>query len=208
MYSYKAVSRRLVTGLTVLAAAATVALALAVAASPAASAAPASRAHAIPAASAMHTHQVIQSSARHVTRIAHPVTPLPGCAETFAPRVGDNAGRKCLVRLSASAMQAAAANPDELGCSVDYYQNGPYGSAQQKQGWAVCVRGSGNFAVPLQFNDQASSWDSCAAGVFFVNGINTTPDASFPGNDFGNFPWGHVPNDSLSSLKVGANNCG
>jgi hypothetical protein len=93
-------------------------------------------------------------------------------------------------------------------CLVDYYQNGPYGSAAWKAGWGVCVTVRGTYDVPTARNDQASAWDSCASGAFWANQPHNPPAADFPANSAGNFPWrasnGTVPNDSLSVIGVGA----
>lgn len=136
------------------------------------------------------------------------VTPLAGCAVTFAPKVGSTAGRICLVPENA-AMRAAAVKPDAGGCAFDYYQNGPYGSTAWADGWAACVvdNSGGDYYVPTSLNDQASSWDSCSAGIFYGNQPGTSPSASFPANSSGNFPRGAVGNDSLSSAYVDANDC-
>lgn len=148
------------------------------------------------------------SAAQSGARVAGAVTPLAGCAVTFAPKVGSTAGRVCLVQETA-AMRSAAVTPDSAvpGCAFDYYQNGPYGSTAWGNGWGLCVVGAGNYYVPIQYNDQASSWDSCASGIFYGNQPGTSPSASFPANSSGNFPLGSVANDSLSSAFINSNAC-
>ncbi|HZR53016.1 MAG TPA: hypothetical protein VFB06_26320 [Streptosporangiaceae bacterium] len=140
----------------------------------------------------------------HIQRIAGVIKPLPGCAETFAPRVASTEGRVCLKKLPATVAMAPASAP--FGCVADYYQNGPYGSTAWENGWGVCDQNTGNYRVPLQFNDQASAWDSSCPGNFSVNAPGTFPGAGFPADSAGNFPWGAVPNDSLSGIQ-GAADC-
>ena len=141
---------------------------------------------------------VSASPAGPVARIANAAAPLPGCAVTFVPQVGSEDGRTCL---SPAAEAGAAAAPQD--CSFAYYENGPYGSDDWRNGWGVCVIGGpGNYYVSLPRNDKASSWDSCASGTFYANQPGTDPHAGFPANSSGNFPWGAVPNDALSSAYV------
>jgi hypothetical protein len=129
-------------------------------------------------------------------------SPLSNCAVTFAPHATSNTGRTCL-RQGVVAGRAFADHP----CAVDVYGGGPYGSDDWKNDWKICFIGSATqFLVPWDFNDQASSWDSCADGVFFDNQPFTVPNATFPQNSSGNFPRGGVANDALSSLDVRANN--
>ena len=136
-----------------------------------------------------------------ITAIVHAVRPLPNCADTFVPKAGSNRGRICLATLPASAGGIKRASPQ--GCDFDYYQNGPYGSQAWANGWRLCVGGGpGNYFVPRSLNDQASSWDSCSNGIFYANQPGTSPSARFPGVAAGDFPWGGVPNDSLSSAWV------
>jgi len=90
--------------------------------------------------------------------------------------------------------------------SVCYFQNGPFGRGNWFNGWGDCVDqyGGNTYYVPRKFNDQASSWISCGSGgTFYVNQPFTTPYATYPAYSGGqNFPWGAVPNDSLSSLYI------
>lgn len=95
--------------------------------------------------------------------------------------------------------------PNTIYCSVIYYQNGPIGSAAWARGWGDCVNetNSHTYLVPRFLNDQASSWASClGSGTFFVNQPYTNPQANYPGLTGANFPWGAVPNDSLSSILI------
>lgn len=128
--------------------------------------------------------------------------PLPGCALTLIPKVSQaSAGRTCLER--ARGISTASAELGAPSCAFDYYQNGPYGSAAWDEGWAVCSgNAGGNYFVPKQFNDQASSWDSCGTGIFYANQPGTSPSVAFPNASFGNFPDKTVPNDSLSSATI------
>jgi hypothetical protein len=132
--------------------------------------------------------------------LAGGVTPLPDCAETLAPSVGRTAGRVCLRKLPAGAARTAAATT--FPCFVEYFQNGPYGSNAWSNGWGICVQHSGNYSVPAQENDQASAFETECEGNFFVNGPGTFPGSGFNGNVRGNFPYGSVPNDSLSGIQV------
>lgn len=89
-----------------------------------------------------------------------------------------------------------------VSCALMLYQNGPF------------VPSSGNFEcwttnvapilinIPSDFNDQASSWGSCPEGTFFVNSNGGGPSAGFGDLRHGNFPFGAVPNDSLSSFSL------
>jgi hypothetical protein len=138
------------------------------------------------------------------------ITPLPNCSVILVRHFTKSASKqqkRCLVHRTG---MASPNTTSASSCSVDYYQNGPYGSSAWANGWGICVVGSGSFLVPSAYNDQASSWDSCSGGTFFVNQPFTTPYANFPSNSYGNFPWGSgslvVPNDSLSSLWV-ASSC-
>ena len=124
----------------------------------------------------------------------HAIKPLGGCAVTLAPAVGRDEGRVCL--------QQAAATASAEACSFAYYENGPWGSQDWHDGWGICVSGQGYGYVPLELNDQASSWDSCSDGFFYANQPNTDPLAYFPAGSIGNFPIGGVPNDALSSFWV------
>ncbi len=138
---------------------------------------------------------VAQHAPATVARIAGAANPLPGCAVTFAPDVGSDEGRSCLTPASGTGVQAQS-------CAFTYYENGPYGSPDWRNGWSVCVAGWGNYYVPLALNDKASSWDSCATGTFYANQPNTDPRAGFPPDSAGNFPRGGVANDALSSAYV------
>ncbi len=129
----------------------------------------------------------------------HPITPLANCLVTFTPHVNNEQERTCLVKATAQTLSPNAVRP---GCSMDYYQNGPYGSSAWANGWAECAVGFGTYYVFSSLNDQASAWDSLCDGVFFANQPWTDPGAYFPPNSAGNFPWGGVPNDSLSSFYV------
>lgn len=136
------------------------------------------------------------------SRPGHVLTPLPGCLVTLQSKVSDPGSRTCLTPAPAGA--PAAASPNAFTCAFDYYQNGPYGSAAWANGWGACaiVTGPSNYYVPRSLNDQASSWDSCASGIFYTNQPGTAPSAGFPAGSHGNFPWGAVANDALSSARV------
>lgn len=140
-------------------------------------------------------------SQARISAIVHSIKPLPGCADTFVPRASSTRGLICLRPLAPSSRAAANASP--AGCDFDYYQNGPYGSSAWANGWRDCVGGGpGNYSVPRSLNDQASAWDSCSDGIFYANQPGTSPSAAFPSFSAGNFPWGSVRNDSLSSAWV------
>ncbi|HEX6344405.1 hypothetical protein [Umezawaea sp.] len=131
-------------------------------------------------------------------RVEGAAVPLAGCEVTFVPDVGSEVGRTCLTPATRTGPAVAAE-----ACSFAYYENGPYGSPEWDAGWSVCVTGGpGTHYVPLDLNDQASSWDSCASGTFFAGQPDTDPRQGMPGFSRGNFPWGAVPNDSLSSAYV------
>jgi hypothetical protein len=157
-------------------------------------------AHAATASATPHAPEAV--TAVHsglMQRTVGAIKPLPGCAETFAPKVGSTMGRVCMKKLPATAAKTA---PALFPCYVEYYQNGPYGSNAWSNGWGVCVQNAGNYIVPSAFNDQASAWDSRCPGDFYVNGPGTFPGSGFSGNSSGSFPWDAVPNDSLSSIQV------
>jgi hypothetical protein len=133
----------------------------------------------------------------------HVLKPLSGCALTLVPTVRSDQGRSCL-RKQATTGQAAASLE---ACSLEYYENGPWGSTDWENGWGICVRGYGNGYVALERNDQASSWDSwCSDGVFYTNQPDTSPAAYFPIYSYGDFPLGDVANDALSSYWI-RNSC-
>jgi hypothetical protein len=127
----------------------------------------------------------------------HAIKPLSGCAVTLAPAVGSDRGRVCLRKQEATNVTASP-----QACSFDYYENGPWGSPDWGKGWGICVSGQGYGYVPLELNDQASSWDSCSDGFFYTNQPGTEPSAYFPAGSIGNFPIGGVANDALSSFWV------
>lgn len=130
----------------------------------------------------------IQSVPRH--------TPLLHCSVTLETATHT---KQCLVQETTN--KALSTQNSDPGCALMYYQNGPYGSSAMRNGWAICVAGTpGYVPVPKQYNDQASAWDSCSDGYFYKDGANTYPDAYFPAHSSGNFPWGAVPNDSLSYI--------
>lgn len=148
------------------------------------------------------------STPQSAARIAHALTPLPGCAVTLTPKVGETAGRVCLVPETAAMRAAVAPDASVAGCQADVYGNGPYGSTAWQNGWGLCLAGgTGNYYIPTAYNDQASSWDSCAGGIFYANQPGTSPSAAFPANSAGNFPLGSVANDSLSSAYITAAAC-
>lgn len=84
-------------------------------------------------------------------------------------------------------------------CLVVVYTDGPF---YPNTGGVLCVLQSGNFNIPSQFNDQASSWLSCTGGVFFVNSNEGGGSGSYSAMQWGNFPYKGVPNDSLSSISI------
>src|SRR5579875_2209267 len=51
-------------------------------------------------------------------------------------------------------------------CLVVVYADGPF---HPDTGDSLCFQASGNNNVPIDFNDQASSWIACTGGVFFTN---------------------------------------
>lgn len=127
--------------------------------------------------------------------------PLPGCAQTWSPKVGDLEHRVCLKKIPANVTASRS-----IGCTLTVYENGPYGSAAWARGWILSFCWYGDEWVPIEQNDQASSWKSnCSPGVFYANQPNTHPLASFPEHSTGDFPWGAVPNDSLSSVWMRQN---
>jgi hypothetical protein len=132
-------------------------------------------------------------------RIAGGVKPLPDCAATFAPKVGSTKGRTCMRKLSAFAARTANVTPV---CNAYYYQNGPYGGLAWENGWGVCVAAIGNYTVSFGFDNQASSWDAVCPTNLYVNAPGTFPGSGTNGNTRGNFPWGSVPNDSLSGMQI------
>ncbi len=84
-------------------------------------------------------------------------------------------------------------------CNLGIYGNGPF---PPTSGWFLCVTGSGKFNIPQAYNDQASSWASCAAGTFYVDSNQRGGSGSFGDLKDGNFPLGNVPNDSMSSWTL------
>lgn len=130
--------------------------------------------------------------------VAQAIKPLAGCRVTEVERVATPGARKCLV-------------PDERGvgaapveCTIRLYENKPYGSSAWRDGWSLCVRGTGGVPLPADKNDKASSWDTSRSGYFYVNSIGSRPFQYYaaPSNITGNFPFGQIPNDRLSSLTV------
>lgn len=149
--------------------------------------------------------------------IAHLITALPGCAVTYAPKARDNKRRVCLTTiaqlenmarkagLSSGRAPVKPADAITNGCFFRYYQNGPYGSAAWANGWVACVNDvadNGYYWVPAWLNDQASAFDTCADVYFSVNQPGTAPASFAYADTTGNFPWGSVPNDSLSGALV------
>lgn len=127
---------------------------------------------------------------------------LPNCLTTFYPNARNPLDRVCLTPVPASEAKSASPSDTFGPCNFAYYQNGPY---LPSSGWSACalVLSGNDYFVPRSLNDQASSWASCGTGgVFYANQPGTSPSASFPANSHGNFPWGAVPNDSLSSAFV------
>jgi hypothetical protein len=84
-------------------------------------------------------------------------------------------------------------------CNLMIYQNGPFLASS---GWVDCITGYGLFNIPTAYNDQASSWASCANGTFYVDSGGKGTSAPFGDLKWGNFPLGNVPNDSLSSVNL------
>ncbi|WP_158942564.1 hypothetical protein [Streptomyces sp. ERV7] len=125
---------------------------------------------------------------------------LPGCALTYAEHAGAQVTcLKAAPHTSTAAPQAAPA----ATAGICYYQHGPYGSAAMYNGWRACVTGEGDGYVPPNLNDQASAWVSgCTDGVWFSNQPWTDPAWNFPSYSTGNFPWGAVANDTLSSFHL------
>jgi hypothetical protein len=129
------------------------------------------------------------------------LTPLPGCAQTWAPKVGDQEHRVCLRKMPERVSASKASS-----CTLEIYQHGPYGSREWERGWVVAFCWYGNEAVPIDQNDDASSWRSfCSPGIFYVHQPDVHPMAAYPENATGDFPWGAVPNDSLSSVWMRQN---
>jgi hypothetical protein len=132
-------------------------------------------------------------------RPAGGVRPLPDCAATFAPKVGSARGRTCIRKLSALAARTARVTPF---CTAYYYENGPFGSVAWSNGWGVCVSSLGNYTVPFGLDNQASSFETVCPANFYVNAPGTFPGSGAAGNTRGSFPWGAVPNDSLSGIQI------
>ncbi len=125
----------------------------------------------------------------------HATTGSTYCRITYFPNPGSTAGT-CL-----QTGTGAPSNTIYAGACV--YQNGGYGTSAWASGWMLCFFGPGTFLVPVAYNDKASSWDTgCTGGTFYTNQPGTTPNANFPSLTSGNFPWGGVANDALSSLTL------
>jgi hypothetical protein len=108
--------------------------------------------------------------------------------------VGGGAGTLTFNGLGGAAPAASAGGVGgSAGCSYAYYRNEPYGSQAWYRGWSVRVRGDPSHWVLHRYNDQASSWDSCSSGQFFVNEPHTDPYPEFPANRADDFPWGKGP---------------
>jgi hypothetical protein len=125
---------------------------------------------------------------------------LPGCAVTFIPDAGNpTAGVRCLERETGA--ESAAASSAAAVPFVTLWQNGPY---PPSSGWGITYEELGLHNLPSNRNDDASSWDSGpnSCGEFSVNAAGTQPFVNFAPNGHGNFPFGSVPNDSVSGLDL------
>ncbi|GAA3142999.1 hypothetical protein GCM10010521_32190 [Streptomyces rameus] len=122
--------------------------------------------------------------------------PLSGCAVTLTPDVTHPDTSVCLKRAEGRA--AERRSPEDT--FVQLAQNGPW---PPSGGWLISYTQGGQFTLPSQYNDAASSW--YAAGVcgnFYLNAAGTTPWMPYPKNASGNFPYGPVGNDQLSGVSV------
>ena len=145
----------------------------------------------------------------HVTESQpHFATALSHCPGTLRASQQNPSRKVCVVTVPGNSPSARPYVAYYYPCFVMYFQNGPFGSTSWANGWGDCVDqyGGNPYYVPRFLNDQASSWDSCySGGTFYTNQPYTNPQANYPATSYGNFPWGAVANDALSSLHISNN---
>lgn len=130
-------------------------------------------------------------------------TPAVNCPIKVLNYQGGQIASYTCMDISGNATASTVNSPQAISCNVIIYQNGPY---LPSNGWALCYdNGPGLWTVPLQFNDQVSSWWSCSSGTFYMDANGQGGSASYPAHSNGTFPIGNVPNDQLSSLSIDSN---
>lgn len=152
--------------------------------------------------SSAYANTILSPASTHVSQLPAKLSHCPG---KWLPYHKNSRGKVCVVTVPNGGSSSRPSIQYYYVAYVCYFENGPFGKSSWSNGWGDCVDqyGGNPYYVPRVYNDKASSWDSCVSGTFYVNQPYTTPSANYPADYNGqNFPWGAVPNDSLSSLSI------